>query len=228
MRRTLLFSPLAHHVILFLALTLYRERTITQLKNKSGLIAKIQLLLFLYPITASLLSHLLFSSCWAFIGLALNVTKYSILFQCYIIVSFIPIILSFLVLSYSSKFIPNFYQIWWDTWKIFSQKMSKNGFNEYEARRELRIARHHYNQNGKPLRWLIYPLMPFLIGCITNPDLLKAIFSVSLIDIFHINQYGGYALLVLPAISIIYYIKYALPVAWLQNTIDRIELEGLS
>lgn len=79
--------------------------------------------------------------------------------------------------------------------------MSENGFNEYEARRELRKARHHYNQNGKLLRWIICSLIIPLLGHITNSDLLKAIFSVSLIDI--INQYGGYALFVLPAISII-------------------------
>lgn len=159
--------------------SLYRERTITHLKKKSGLKAKIQLLLFLYPLIASLLSNSVVLLVWAFIGLAINIKGCSLLFQlCYIIFGcFTPIIISFLLLVFTPKSTPDFYQIWWDVWKRFSQKMSKNDFNEYEARRRIEVAVKNYKRNSNFLEiWLMLPLLGCLVDrIITNQDFRKAI-----------------------------------------------------
>jgi hypothetical protein len=64
-----------------------------------------------------------------------------------------------------------------------------------------------------------------IIGCLPDPAFQKALITFSPSIIWNANPLGSIGLICLPFIYTYYYVRYDLPIAWLENILAQIELK---
>jgi hypothetical protein len=94
-----------------------------------------------------------------------------------------------------------------------------------EAKIRIQRAISYYKKEGVTLK-LILNLMwgSIVIGCLPDPAFQQALATLSLSEVWSTNPLGTFALLIVPFVGVVYFVRYGLPVAWMEQVISQIEL----
>lgn len=134
----------------------------------------------------------------------------------------IYLLIPFLLEILKPKLKIKWFSLWENTIKNLFKKTKWNNYDK--AIYNLKIEKISYLKNGKYLKkcWLLWG--GIFIGCLPIPEFQKALLTLNPIQIFETNFFGGFALFTSPLLCSYYFLKFALPVADIDNAIDIIQL----
>jgi hypothetical protein len=92
-----------------------------------------------------------------------------------------------------------------------------------EARRRIKRAISYYEREGEPFKFIInFMWGGVVIGCLPDPSFQSALLTFSPLEIFNSNHFGATCLATAPFLMFFYYLKYGLPVIWMEQVVSQI------
>ena len=206
-----------------------KEEYASKLRKLKGELAQFRLSLFLYPTTLFVIVILI---TLAFLVITLIIKSFAELlwvrvFFCFLCVLYLltPLILLWI----TPKFEMDFDTRWS---KVLNSYQKKIGLSDSQAKYNLKRAILYYTRQCQPLKFFVNLMWGgIFIGCLPDLKFQQAIISflaeVSFLKLFSANPFGAACLVSLPFIYTYYFVRYEIPVIWMEHVITQIELGEL-
>lgn len=214
-----------------------RERFIIKLRREQGYWHRFRYFLFLNP-------FFLFFVQIAILFIIIILAK---LFNIKVLNSLIQLLFIYVSIILSLGLIPWFLakstpklpiesdEIWREVLESYLNKLEidikskKDQEKRKIAKQKLEKAILYYKGKGEALDFIIKLLSGIFINCLSDSDFLqKALITMDIYNLFEVNFLGGFCLIVIPFLFIVYHIKYKIPQVWMQNTLLQIEIDKSS
>jgi hypothetical protein len=203
-----------------------REEVADQLKQLQGKLAQLRYFLFTQPYSITLISIVIVIF-FLFIAFIINILEGNIFIRFAFII--IYAIFALTIPIYLDMLTPKVKVELDERWKEVLDKYLtvttlQNDMNK--AKQNFKRAILYYSEEGKPVNFLVNLLWGgIIIGCLPDPAFQKALITFSPSIIWNANPLGSIGLICLPFIYTYYYVRYDLPIAWLENILAQIELK---
>jgi hypothetical protein len=203
-----------------------KKTTSLEIEQNRGWLTRLQFVLLEYPLRSYGFLGLISLVIWGLFFLVFQKVEATNLIRLACFSSWILVSISLFVLLV--KLTPKSKMTMLERWFfVFIRFQILTSLKSSEAKRKIKESIKYFTTESRPIYWMICFAGGIFINCLSNSDFWKALLSFSPIKILQSNEAGFLSLSFLLFCGSYYLIKYDLPRAWMQNTLDSIELNNV-